>query len=40
MQEKENIIELKVGDKFRFNRARKHYMVMHMFDYEGETYVI
>lgn len=35
-----NLIELKVGDVFRFNRSRKHHKVIHMFDYKGKTYVV
>ena len=31
-------IELNVGDVFRFNRARKHNLVVNKFEYEGETY--
>ena len=37
---KDNFIELKVGDVFRFNRARKHHKVITMFDYNEKTYVI
>ena len=39
MLQKDNFIELKVGDEFRFNRARKHHKVINMFDYNGKTYV-
>ena len=35
-----NLIELKVGDVFRFNRSRKHHKVIHMFDYKGKTFVV
>lgn len=35
-----NYIELKVGDVFRFNRARKHHKVVSEFEYEGKTYII
>ena len=38
MLQKDNEIELKVGDVIRFNRARKHYKIVSMFEYEGETY--
>ena len=40
MLEKDNFIELKAGDVFRFNRARKHHKVVSEFEYEGKTYVI
>jgi len=40
MLQKDNFIELKVGDEFRFNRSRKHHKVINMFDYNGKTYVI
>ena len=40
MLEPNNSIELKVGDVFRFNRARKHHKVVSEFEYEGKTYVI
>ena len=35
-----NTIDLKVGDVFRFNRARKHNKVINEFDYNGETYMV
>lgn len=38
MLQKENKIELKVGDVIRFNRARKHHKIVNMFEYEGKTY--
>ena len=38
MLQKENKIELKVGDVICFNRARKHHKIVNMFEYEGKTY--
>jgi hypothetical protein len=38
MLQKDNKIELKVGDVIRFNRARKHHKIVNMFEYEGKTY--
>lgn len=35
-----NTIDLKVGDVFRFNRARKHNTVINQFDYNGKTYMV
>lgn len=35
-----NIIDLKVGDVFRENGARKHNKVVNIFEYEGETYIV
>ena len=35
-----NTIDLKVGDVFRFNRARKHNTVINEFDYNGKTYMV
>lgn len=35
-----NTIDLKVGDVFRFNRARKHNTIINEFDYNGETYMV
>ena len=35
-----NKIELKVGDVFRFNRARKHNTAINEFDYKGQTYMV
>ena len=40
MLTKDNFIDLKVGDEFRFNRSRKHHKVINMFDHNGKTYVI
>lgn len=40
MLEKDNFIDLKIGDVFRFNRSRKHHKVINMFDHNGKTYVI
>lgn len=40
MLQKDNFIDLKIGDVFRFNRSRKHHKVINMFDYNGKTYVI
>ena len=40
MLQKDNFIDLKIGDEFRFNRSRKHHKVINMFDYDGKTYVI
>ena len=38
--QKDNFIELNIGDEFRFNRSRKHHKVINMFDYDGKTYVV
>lgn len=38
MLQKDNQIELKVGDIFRFNRARKKCKVVNMFEFNGKTY--
>jgi hypothetical protein len=38
MLQKDNKIDLKVGDVIRFNRARKHHKIVNMFEYEGKTY--
>jgi len=38
MLEEDKFIELKIGDVFRFNRARHHCKVVNMFEYEGKTY--
>ena len=38
--QKDNFIDLKIGDEFRFNRSRKHHKVINMFDYDGKTYVV
>ena len=40
MLDKDNFIDLKIGDVFRFNRSRKHHKVINMFDHNGKTYVI
>ena len=40
MLQKDNFIDLKIGDEFRFNRSRKHHKVINMFDYNGKTYVV
>ena len=40
MLQKDNFIDLKVGDEFRFNRSRKHRKVINMFDYNDKTYFI
>ena len=40
MQLKNNTIDLKVGDVFRFNRARKHNTVINEFDYKGEKFMV
>lgn len=40
MQLKDNTIDLKVGDVFRFNRARKHNTVINEFDYKGEKFMV
>ena len=40
MLQKDNFIDLKIGDEFRFNRSRKHHKVINMFEYNGKTYVI
>jgi hypothetical protein len=40
MIQKDNKIELKMGDVFRFNRARKHHTVINVFKYGGVDYVI
>ena len=40
MIQKDNKIELKVGDVFRFNRARKRNKVINEFVYNGETYMV
>lgn len=40
MLQKDNFIDLKIGDEFRFNRSRKHHKVINMFDYNDKTYVI
>ena len=40
MLQKDNFIDLKIGDVIRFNRSRKHHKVINMFDYNGKTYVI
>ena len=40
MLQKDNFIDLKIGDVFRFNRSRKHHKVINMFDHNGKTYVI
>lgn len=40
MLAKDNFIDLKIGDEFRFNRSRKHHKVINMFDHNGKTYVI
>ena len=40
MLQKDNFIDLKIGDEFRYNRSRKHHKVINMFDYDGKTYVI
>ena len=37
---KDNFIDLKIGDEFRYNRSRKHHKVINMFDYDGKTYVV
>ena len=35
-----NYIELKVGDVFRFNRARKHCKVIAEFEHKGTAYLV
>ena len=40
MLQKDNFIDLKIGDEFRYNRSRKHHKVINMFDYDGKTYVV
>jgi len=40
MLQKDNFIDLKIGDVFRFNRSKKHHKVINMFDHNGKTYVI
>ena len=40
MLQKDNFIDLKIGDEFRYNRSRKHHKVVNMFDYDGKTYVV
>lgn len=40
MLQRDNFIDLKIGDEFRFNRSRKHHKVINMFDYDGKTYVV
>lgn len=40
MLQKDNFIDLKIGDEFRYNRSRKHHKVINMFDYNGKTYVV
>ena len=40
MLQKDNFIDLKIGDVIRFNRARKNHKVINMFEYAGKTYVI
>lgn len=40
MQLENNTIDLKVGDVFRFNRARKHNTVINEFDYKGEKFMV
>ena len=37
---KDNFIDLKIGDEFRYNRSRKYHKVINMFDYDGKTYVV
>ena len=38
MLEEDKFIELKVGDVFRFNRARHHNKIVNIFEYDGKTY--
>lgn len=38
MLKEDKFIELKVGDVFRFNRARHYNKIVNMFDYDGKTY--
>lgn len=38
MFEEDKFIELKVGDIFRFNRARHHNKIVNIFEYDGKTY--
>ena len=40
MLQKDNFIDLKIGDEFRYNRSRKHHKVINTFDYDGKTYVV
>lgn len=40
MIQKDNKIELKVGDEFRYNRGRKHYTILNVFNYGGVDYFI
>lgn len=40
MLEKDNFIDLKVGDVIRFNRARKHHKIVNKFNYEGKDFYI
>ena len=40
MLQKDNFIDLKVADEFRFNRSRKHHKVINTFDYNDKTYFI
>ena len=40
MLQKDNFIDLKVGDEFRYNPSRKNHKVINMLDYEGKTYVV